>query len=97
MMHMHHIRMTQVQSDPMLRPAPTERIAASHPGAATPGRLATSTRRLLEGRIAVTLLSLAAPTVIVMVIQAVVSAAEAPSSSAGWAPRRWPACPWSFP
>jgi Na+-driven multidrug efflux pump len=69
--------MTEVRLDPMPRSFLAERAAASRAGAMRPGRLATSTRRLLENPIAATLVRLAAPTVVVMVIQAAVSAAEA--------------------
>ena len=69
--------MTEVQLDPMPRSSSAERAAASHPESVRPARLATSTQRLVEGPIAATLLRLAAPTVVVMVVQAVVSAAEA--------------------
>jgi MATE family, multidrug efflux pump len=68
--------LTEVRLDPIPHP-PTERAGEFRAGAVVPGQLAISTRRLLEGRIAATLLRLAAPTVVVMGIQAVVAAAEA--------------------
>ncbi len=66
--------MSKVRIDPIPRASPTE---AAHRRAGASGLVATSTRRLLEGPIVATLLRLAVPTVAVMVIQAVVSAAEA--------------------
>jgi MATE family, multidrug efflux pump len=69
--------MTEVRIDPMPRAAPTDRAGVTRAAAAMSGHVATSTQRLLEGQIAATLLRLAAPTVVVMVIQVVVSAAEA--------------------
>jgi putative MATE family efflux protein len=78
MMRMHRYtggrEMPETRIDP--KPARAERASPSRAGAIAPGSLTTSTRRLLEGRIAATLLRLAAPTVVVMVIQAIVSAAE---------------------
>jgi MATE family, multidrug efflux pump len=76
MMHMHLHRTTETRNLPGRSPA-AEWARESRAGAVAAGRLATSTRRLLEDPIAPTLLRLAAPTVVVMVIQAVVSAAEA--------------------
>jgi MATE family, multidrug efflux pump len=69
--------MIELRLDPMPRSSQAERATASRADSVGPGRLATSTRRLLEGPIVATLLWLAAPTVVVMVIQALVSAAEA--------------------
>jgi hypothetical protein len=90
--------MPEVRIDPI--PASAGRATASRAGVNSAGPLATSTRRLLEDRIAATLLRLAAPTVVVMVIQAVVSAAEA--ILVGWLAPRWrwrsgpaPGDPWA--
>jgi putative MATE family efflux protein len=74
--------MSETRIDPVARSSVTHRAGRSRAGAVAPGLVAASTRRLLEGGIAATLLRLAAPTVVVMVIQAVVSAAEA--AFVGW-------------
>jgi putative MATE family efflux protein len=82
MMHTHRHRgdagMSEVvRLDPGLPSSPAERAAAAQTGSERPAPLTTRTRRLLEDPIAPTLLRLAAPTVVVMIIQALVSAAEA--------------------
>src|SRR5436189_3491229 len=52
-------------------------LAAPAAAAAPPPALSIRTRELLEGRVAPTLLRLAAPNVVVMVVQAAVNAGEA--------------------
>ncbi len=69
--------MSHVRLDPGLPSSPAARATASQAGSEEPARLATGTRRLLDDPIAPTLLRLAAPTVVVMIIQALVSTAEA--------------------
>ena len=59
---------------------------------AAPRPAGALTQQLLDGPIVPTLLRLAAPNVVVIAVQAVVSAAEA--MYVGWrAPKHWPASP----
>ncbi len=74
--------MTELRVDPVHRPVVRSWVRSTSAPTAAPPAVAAGTRRLLEGRIASTLLRLAAPNVVVMGIQAVVNAAEA--AFIGW-------------